>query len=463
MPTLDIMVRILAYIPALATENELGRHLAGLMGGRADAVYDRGEFRRWDPGAPGWVLLPAEEVNRAAAAYEGKKYGPVKANGKRATIRLSANKAKGIVAQAAVELAQTGFFNDAMLGAAFHDAFARVDRSVVVYEPHHQVHRTYAEHVRPYDIVPLDVAKRSMPLFERFLMETWGDCPDLRERVYFFGEYVGAAMLRQTWRHKDNPLFVGAKDTGKSVMLSVVRSLFPAGTTTSVTLQAMGERFGLSPLLGAAVNLVTELPAAAVQAGEKAKAILVGDEVMVEEKYKQPFPFRCTIGHMLAANELPRVPDDALRERFAVLDFPNVVPGPMQDNLLPDKLVAEAPMIASWAVQMAAWGVIARGRFDRPPSAAALARSWANESDNVDAWASESVVAGTDHDFVTTVDLHAKYTMWCGMRLEKPVGRGVFGRRMARAGYVGKNRAGRGYLVRYLSDAERESKKRWKP
>ncbi|MBC8425341.1 hypothetical protein H8E07_14570 [bacterium] len=463
MPTLDATVRALPYVPNLGTENELGRHLAGLMGGRLNAVHDRGQFRRWDAAAPGWVEIPEDEVRRAAAAYEGKVYrSPENPNLER-RIYMSASKAKGIVAQAAVELARPGFFNESVLGAAFRNAFVRVDGNRVVYEAHRQDHRTFAEHVRPYDLVPLAVANAKMPLFGKFLMETWAGCTDARDRVYFAGEYLGAAMLRQTWRHKDNPLFVGAKDTGKSVLLSVVRSLFPAGTTTSVTLQAMGDRFGLSPLLGAAVNLVTELPAAAVQAGEKAKAILVADEVMIEEKYKQPFPYRCTIGHLFAANEIPPVPDDALRERFAVLDFPNVVPGAMQDKLLPEKLAAEAPMIASWAVQIAALGVIARGRFVRPSSAAALARAWANQSDNVAAWAVETVAPGTDADFVATVDLYACYALWCAGRGEKPEASAVFGRRMTRAGFVAKNRNARGYLVRYLTDAEREAARRWKP
>jgi P4 family phage/plasmid primase-like protien len=463
MPTLDSIVRAMTYGPTLGTENELGLHLADVMGGRANAVFDRGQFRRWDPAAPGWVHVPDDEVHRAAAAYEGKKYRVPERPMTECTIRLSAGKVKGIVAQAAVELAQPGFFNEAAQGAGFRNGVARVDGNKIAWESHSPDHRIYAEHVLPFDIMPLNVAKAAMPTFLRFVSEIWAGCADLKERVVYLGEYLGAAMLRQTWRHKDNPIFVGAKDTGKSVMLSTVRAIFPPGTVTCVTLQAMGERFGLSPLIGASVNVVTELPAAALTASEKAKGLLVGDEVMVEEKYKTPFPFRCTCGHLFAANEVPHVPDDALRERFVVLDFPNVVPGPLQDKLLPDKLAAEAQAIASWAVQVAALGVIARGRFVRPPSAAALARGWANQSDNVAAWAVETVAPGTDADFVATVDLYASYTMWCVGRGEKPEARAVFGRRMTRAGFVGKNRGGRGYLVRYLTDAEREAARRWQP
>ena len=460
-PALDAVIRALRYIPSLGTENELGIHLAGLMGGREDAVYDRGEFRRWDEAAPGWVLIPLEEVERAAAAYEGKTYqSPENPNLER-RIYMSASKAKGIVTQAAKELARPGFFNHAARGAAFRNGVALVEDTEVKLEPHRRDHRLYAEHVLPFDLLPLDQIK--MPAFVQFVNDTWEGCDDIEVRVQYLGDYLGAAMLRITWKHKDNPLFIGAKDSGKSVMLSAIRACFPPRTTTSVTLQAMGDRFGLSPLLGASVNLVTELPAAALEAGEKAKAILVGDEVMVEEKYKKPFPFRCFIGHLFAANEVPRIPDDALRERFALLDFPNVVPPERQDKHLPDKIAAEAQAIASWAVHTAAAGVVARGRFIRPPSSDSLGAAWATDSDTVAAWASETITAGTDpSDFMSTAELHGTYTAWSVGRGERSIGRSEFGRRLVQAGYKRANRGGRGYLVRWMTQTEVAAAAAWK-
>ena len=463
MPSLETLVRSFTMIPGEGTETDLGRHLAQLMGGRDLAVYDRGEFREWDPSVPGWDLIPMDEVERGAAAYHGRKFQPPSNPNARPTILLNSRRVKGIVEQARVELARTGFFNEAALGAAFRNIFLRVDGMALVQEAHKPEHRLYAEHVRPYDYAPIvSNLGLAMPQFIKFIGEAWAGCPDINQRFAFLGEYLGAAMLRHTWRHKDNPLFVGAKDTGKSVMLSVVRSLFPARTTTSVPLQAMGDRFGLGALLGASVNLVTELPAAAVQAGEKAKALLVGDEVMVEEKYKQPFPFRCTCGHLFAANELPSVADEALRERFAVLDFLNVVPKAQQDKFLTDKLAAEAPMIASWAIQAAQAGVIVRGQFVRPPSSERLGQNWGMESDSVLAWASDEVAPGGDADFVSSATLYASYSSWCAGRGEQLVERSIFGRRLTRAGFVGKNRGGRGYLARNLTEAEKTAKRCWK-
>lgn len=454
MPPLDAIVRALPYTPNLGTENELGCHLAEQMGGRMDAVYDRGQFRRWDPSAPGWVLIPDDEVHRAASAYEGKMYCTPERPKTETTIRLSAGTAKGIVKQARVELARPGFFNEAVPGAAFKNVFARVDGNSVIYEDHDRDHRVYAEHVRPYDILPLREALKRMPTWETFLTETWMGCEDANERVEFLGECLGAAMLGISWRHKDSPLFVGVKDTGKSVLLTVIRLCFPEGTAAAVTLQAMSERFGLSPLLGASVNIVTELPAIALTASERAKGLLVADPVQIEEKYKTAFPFRCKIGHFFAANELPPATDDALRERLVVIDCPNPVPPEDQDKFLPEKLLAEIQAIASWAVQTADEGVVARGRFIRPPSSAGLAKAWRGKSDNVATWGESLLVDGGETGFVESSALYARYDSWCQQRKEKPVGRGEFGQRLARAGFRKANRGARGFIVRFRTPKE---------
>ena len=459
MPTLDMIVANLNYRPVLATENELGHHLADLMGGRSGAVYDRNEFRRWDPSAPGWVLIGDEEVARAAAAYEGKTYRVPEHPNTEQTIRLSAAKVKGIVKQAAVELARPGFFNDAVSGAAFRNCFARVDGDQVAFENHSPDHRTYAEHVRSYPLVPSSLI--SMPVMVKFLTEAWAGCADIRERVAFMFEYLGAAMLMITWLFKDNPLIVGPKDGGKSVLLNALRACFPPGTAASVSLQAMGMQFGLSPLIGATVNIVTELPEKRSEATEKAKALLVGDAVEVEKKYKTPFPFRCTIGHLFAGNALPPIVDPALRDRFVVIDFPNAVHVDRQDPMLTDKLLSEVPMIASMAIHAAADGVVRRARFVRPPSSKVLARGWEKESDNVASWATAAIMPGSDEDFVRTADLYFAYTQWCVRSGEQSVKIPEFGRRLTRAGFRSRNRQARGYLVKLLSPAEATAASLW--
>ena len=458
----DDLIRATDWEPRLATQNELGRHLARVIGGREAAVFDRGEFRRWDADAPGWVLVPREEIDRAAAAYEGLTYcAPA---GKPRTVYMSASKARGIVRQAEVELARPGFFSESVCGAAFKNIFCRVEGREVVHEPHRKGHRVYAEHVRCYELISCDEVKEQQGgmAYVQFVRELWAGCPDLIERHLFFLEYLGAAMLRRTWKFKDNPLLVGPKDTGKSVLLSVVRSVFPPGATTCVSLQAMGERFGLHPLVRGAVNVVTELPAARVSATEKAKAVLVGDEVQVEQKYRDPFPCSFTQGHVFAANELPEVEDSALRERLALLSCMNVVLEEEQDRELPERLAEERALIASLAIHVATQGVIARGRFVRPPSSETQESEWTTTSDTVAAWASATVGPGRDDEFARTSSLYSAYSAWCAGSGLKPVPVVVFGRRMQRNGFVPKNRGKRGFLVRFLTEAEREAAMRWK-
>ena len=354
-------------------------------------------------------------------------------------ISISASTVQGVLTLIKDKLARPDFFNDAKLGAAFRNAFVRVEDSRVVCEPHEAAHRVLAEHVLPFDLLPFDEAKQGMPRFANFVSECWAGCPDIKERLDFLGEYLGAAMLRQTWQHKDNPLLVGEGNTGKSVMLKLFSSLFPPGTAEAVSLQTMGTRFGLSSLLTASVNLVTELPASAVHAGEVAKALLVGDAVSVEVKFKTPFPYRCTIGHVFAANEIPQVPDAALRGRLAILYFPNVVPPERRDAQLPEKLAKEAQAIASWCVHKAARGVMTRGRFVRPPSSHQHAKSWTLESNRVAAWAEEAIEA-CDTSFLPVSALYEAFRSWCKTEGESELPLTTFGKQLKGQGFTKRNR-----------------------
>ncbi len=433
-----------------STQSQLAKHLVSVINGFGPAVHDRGELRVYDSSAPGWVLLEDDELRRAVMALEThRKWIPKEEEG--CPIGISAADVSGISKLVKTLLARPGFFNDAKLGAAFSNCFVRVEDSRVVREPHGPAHRVLAEHVLPFDLLTFEEAKQGMPRFGNFVSECWAGCTDIKERLDFLGEYLGAAMLRQTWRHKDNPLLVGEGDTGKSVMLKLFSSLFPPETAQAVSLQTMGTRFGLSSLLTASVNLVTELPASAVHAGEVAKALLVGDAVSVEVKFKTPFPYRCTIGHLFAANEIPQVPDAALRGRMAILHFPNVVPPERQDAQLPEKLAKEAQAIASWCIHKAARGVMTRGRFVRPPSSHQHAKSWTLESNRVAAWADESIEA-CDRSFVPVSRLYEAFRSWCKTQGEAELPKATFSKQFKGLGFTKRNRGssgGRGYAVRF--------------
>jgi len=201
--------------------------------------------------------------------------------------------------------------------------------------------------------------------------------------------------------------------------------------------------------------VVTELPAASLAASELAKGLLVGDEIMVEQKYKQPFPFRCKIGHVLAGNEAPPIKDPALRDRFVFIDFPNVVPLTRQNKHLTDELLEEIPSIASWAMHTAARGVVARGHFVRPSSSARFAKEWAAQSDNVGEWASLTIAPGTHNEFMRSSELYLAYEQWCVANGEDMVKKREFGRRLVASGYERRNRGARGFLARELTDEER--------
>ena len=428
----------------LGTETEVAGQLVEMLGGSDRAVYDRMQVRVFDPSG-GWLQVEDGVLERAIMAFDGFTYTPESSPDKKRQLRVSNRMVAGVTQLVRHQLRRLNFFNDAADGAAFLSGLVRIIDGEVRVEPYKPDHRVLAEHIRSYDLVPFAELKANA--FVKFMKESFAGCRDAEPRVQFLLEYLGASMLRMTWQHKANPILLGEKDTGKSVFLGLARGLFPQGTVVAVPLHAMANRFGLTPLLTAQFNVVSELPATDVKASEIAKAILVGDPVPYERKYRDPDQFCCFVGHLFAANALPSSRDPALRDRFVLIEFPNVVPPHLQDRGLMERLLAEVPSVASAAIYAARDGVVKRGSFARPPSSKVLARRWAQESDNVAWWVEGTFADEGEPSFVLTAQLHSMYRRWCEERGEKPVAAGTLGTRLHRLGFVAKNRGGRGYLV----------------
>lgn len=438
-------------LAASSDELDVAHGLVSLLAGPNGLVFDRGTFRLWGTSKPGWRRLPEEVLRRCVLALHGKPAVPgpnlPSQLASLSTIRIDARREKAITGLVAGLSARPGFFDDQTTGAGFDCGLVTFKDGGLVLEPHHPDHRLFSEQIRPYGyIADMDTAKPTELI--GFLKATWAGCPDWKERLRFVFEYVGVAMLGRATDYKDNPVFEGPKDSGKSTLLDAVASAFPSDVVGAVPLHDMGSRFGGYPLLTASINIVAELSRAGVKASERAKALLVGDRVMFERKYMDPFEARSGAGHIYAANELPKIADSALRDRFVVIDCPNVVAEEDKDRGLAERLALEAPEIASFALHAAARGVLRRGRFLRPSSSVEQGRRWAAEIDCVAEWAEDYIEPGST--FERTQNLHDSYVVWAQARGREVIGQQALGRRLAALGFVKKNRRGsRGFLVKH--------------
>src|SRR5262249_5231035 len=156
----------------------------------------------------------------------------------------------------------------------------------------------------------------------RFLGELWPDDPD---SVAALQEFFGYVISGRTDLHKIL-LLVGPTRAGKGVIGRVLKALVGAGNCAGPTLASLGTNFGLSPLIGKPLAIISDarLRRANVhQVVERLLSISGEDMLTVDRKYREPWTGTLSTRFLVISNELPRFGDasGAIANRFVVLQL----------------------------------------------------------------------------------------------------------------------------------------------
>ena len=429
---------------------ELGQHMAVALGGRGLCAYTDGRLLRYRHGC--WHGLDEGDARVLAHGYAGQPRAKMTPKGPRPEpIALSVRGVSGIVRTAQDVLADAAWSQRRPAVAAFAGVVARLDGARVVMEPMTRAHMVLASDVPDY--AP---GAPEAPVFIGALQRAWAHAEDVEARIQYLLEWIGAALLGIAWRWKDSPLLYGVKDSGKSRILDAIAALVPPNSRRSIPLHSLSSEYYRAALVGARLNLVSELPAREILDGEAAKAILSGDPVTARHPHGRPFALLSRCAHLFAANALPPTLDRALADRIVLLDCPTAVPHSEQDPLFAEHLRAEAPGIARLALD-AVPALIARGRFIRPVSAAASGREWVDGSDTVAAFAEERLRASTVQ-CVSGATVYDMYRQWCSRHgHDRPLASNRFAARLAALPdgiYRTRTRLGSMWSCEVLTDAD---------
>lgn len=377
----------------------------------SDLVFAQGDM--WQAKDAVWQMLPEASLKRRAMQFAGcgveyRKDGEVHYR----PLQMSASRVSGTVSLACALQEDASFFASAAPGIPFRSGFYRVAGRSLTWEPLDKSHRIQASALPSYVISPYgpdEMLPRPVH-FDRLLHDSWAGCADRDERVRFIWEWIGAALAGITTRYKCEPMLVGKKDTGKSTVLAAIVSLFPEASRRTVALHDMSHEYHRARLSGGRINMVNELPSRELMDGESAKAILSGDTVSCRHPSGRVYEWTPRCANIFAANDLPPSRDNALMERFCVLDFHNVVLPHQKDSDLPEKLAAEAPLIAFHALAHLQV-LLERGHMLKPESSQTMASQWAIESNTVHMWADEHLEVS--ESLTPSGELFAHYRDWC--------------------------------------------------
>jgi len=246
----------------------------------------------------------------------------------------------------------------------------------------------------------------------RFLRELW---PEDHQSIETLQEWAGYTMLPDTSLQKIL-LLLGPKRSGKGTISRVLQRLIGLANVCGPTLGSLATPFGLQPLLGKTLAIVSDARLShrtdSAVIAERLLAVSGEDTITVDRKHLLSVTCKLPTRFMLLSNELPRLADasGALAGRMILLRLTRSFYG-KEDPTLTAKLTAELPGILLWAVE--GWRRLKeRGRFAQPESAQAIIQDLEDLGSPISAFVRERCEVGPGCE-VAVKELFASWKSWC--------------------------------------------------
>lgn len=245
-----------------------------------------------------------------------------------------------------------------------------------------------------------------------FLGQLWGHDPkSIATLQEMFGYLLGPDTAQQK-----GFLLVGPKRAGKGVIGRVLAALIGPANVVAPTLAGLGTNFGLAPLIGKRLALISDarLGGRADQQAiaERLLSIIGEDALTVDRKYLPAWTGALQTRFVVLSNELPRLSDasGALVSRFIVLMLTESFYG-REDPGLAATLLRELPAILNWAIAGRS-RLFTRGHFVQPRSANEAVEQLEELGSPIRAFIRAACELGAARE-VAVVDAYAAWRGWC--------------------------------------------------
>jgi putative DNA primase/helicase len=208
-----------------------------------------------------------------------------------------------------------------------------------------------------------------------FLESIWGRSP---ECISALQEWLGYLLTTDTSQQKILFLF-GPKRSGKGTILWVMQQLVGQGNFCSPTLSSLSQNFGMWPLIGKSLALISDARLSGrsdwARIVEALLSISGEDAQTIDRKNLPPITLKLSTRLVIATNEIPLLKDvsGALPSRLIILPMTRTFFG-HEDRKLKSALLPEIPGILIWALE-GLRRLRIRGSFVEPRQAESLRTS----------------------------------------------------------------------------------------
>ena len=245
-----------------------------------------------------------------------------------------------------------------------------------------------------------------------FLNQLWDD--DL-QAVDTLQEIFGYALTPDTSQQKAFAL-IGPKRSGKGTIARILVAILGVRNCAAPTLAGLGTNFGLAPLIGKRVAVISDarLSRRVDQhvIAERLLSVTGEDAITIDRKYKSAWTGQLRARFLILSNELFRLADasGALASRFILLMLTKSFYG-QEDSKLTAKLMTELPGILNWAI--AGWARLERrGYFQQPESAKEAVEQLEDLASPIGAFVRECCDIGAAHS-IPGDSVFLAWKIWC--------------------------------------------------
>jgi len=355
------------------------------------AIYSGGLFWRYDNSIGVWHRIEAEEVKKLIVKAWWQH--PLQEKKGMSPLTLSNQKVAAVLAWTMTETGNVKFFTESPFnGIGMKNGYLTIEDDQIMLLPPNQTWRCNSYIDAEYD--PNAKCTRWLKYLEeataRPMKEGATEAErqtaeeDARLKRMLLQEFVGACVMGYATKYQKCLVVYGEGGNGKGVFTDVVTQLFDPKSIVSVPPQDWTDKFRPQTMVGARINIVSELPDRDLSSGDRFKAIVVGEAITVERKYGDPVKAPITCGHIFSCNALPLSSDSSTGywRRFLLVVFGNRFDTSADRDIdLAQKIISqEIAGIAQWAME-GALRLQRNGKYTEPTETRDKLTEWRESSD----------------------------------------------------------------------------------
>jgi putative DNA primase/helicase len=234
----------------------------------------------------------------------------------------------------------------------------------------------------------------------------------------FLQEFAGYSLTTDC-QYEIAVWLYGPRGSGKSTFIEGLKAMLGTKAGQLGLAQLENSRFGLADLPSRTLLFSTEQPSEFIRTGHVLNALISGEEVIMERKFKDAEHVIPHAKLLWAMNDLPRIKEasSGLFRRVKVVEFPKL-DETKRDPKIKQAIQAMGPAILNWALD-GLDRLNRRGRFEIPDCVKKATMQFEEVNDIFKMYTEERCDLGSSYK-ERAGTLYADYTTWCIENGHKP-------------------------------------------